>query len=575
MYSWKYTVCLLVLIPALSIGHGLPCSTHLPEPDHESIVCEPTHSKLCKDLGFSATSFPNILNHTNQLQAMRFLLSVYSNYSVGSSRYLVHFLCATTFPVCAPRLFRRIGPCREMCTAVRESCRPIVESLGLDCNRFEQFATSRVPCIWNSSECNMGILDDVNNMDGASDGTPRGKRRQTNCTGHLTPLSSTTKPSRATSFGGVEHCTEPCHGAFFDQGEQNLIVVWITAWSLVTLFVSAVMFLTYMLNFKKIPSLEAPIYYIALCYALSALGYTLSVAIGSTSLICNSEFTNEFNVSALVVDGLHSPLCVAVFGLLYYFTLCTWSWWTVLCIQWSLCTLKFANIGNSWKLCFHIVAWGLPLLLLVFAISLNHVSGDPIMHTCWIKKQQELPYLIVPLLTFLVLCSIIVVICFARVVKLQNYPKHKSNEQVNRIEHQTLVRVGLYCTVYLLPMGVLLCVYFYEFWFRDQWEVDYLQCSVLGSGNCVNKTSPLLPLFLAKITSSLLMGIVSLFWIIKSSTAIAWRKACCFYLATSHADSGSYAPNMNAQQQCHNCSSQNGHYSTHNVSYTFNSESPL
>jgi len=68
-----------------------------------------------------------------------------------------------------------------------------------------------------------------------------------------------------------------------------------------------VTFLTYILNFRKIPSLEAPIYYIALCYAIVALTYTVSVAVGRNALMCHHEFTNEFNNSLLEAEGLKNP----------------------------------------------------------------------------------------------------------------------------------------------------------------------------------------------------------------------------------------------------------------------------
>ena len=535
MYSWSWSIVSLLTLVPLHIGYGLPC-TYVPEEGADAIKCQSTRYEICKKQGYNVTSFPNILNHSNQDQAIQFLESLHLDYTC--SLYLIHFVCSTTFPLCTEGLFQQIGPCREMCYAVRESCGPVFDRLGINCNLFQRFATSTVPCIWNSSDCNVASN---RTQGGSTGGDSPGRRGRTNCTGHLTPLANNT-PTRDASFAGVDHCTESCQGVFFDSGQQNLIVIWITTWSLVTLFVSAVMFLTYILNFKNIPSLEAPIYYIALCCAVSALCYTLSVAIGSNSLICDKQFMNQFNESAVVVDGLSSPLCASMFGLLYYFTLCMWSWWAVLCIQWLLCSLRFADVSDRWKPCFHIAAWGLPLPFLVSALSLNHVTGDPIMHTCWIEKHKELPYLIVPLSLCLLLCSVIVIVSFAKVVKLQNISKPKASQPVDQIDHRTLVRVGLYCTLFMLPMGMLLCVYFYEYWFRDQWELDYLQCSVLRLSNCLKRTLPLLPLFLAKITASLLMGILSFFWMIKGSTAVAWRKVFCFFLAAGHTERQSFSP---------------------------------
>ena len=569
MHTWKWSMCSMFVLISVHIGCGMPCS-HMPAMSSEPITCEPTDFPKCKELGYNSTHFPNVFNHFSQTQAEQIFSSL-SPTDYSCSEYLIHFLCSTAFPLCAPGLFSQVGPCRELCSVVRESCRSIFDRLDIDCNTFQNFAQSTTPCIWNSSDCN--VVND-RRLKSSTGGQSPGSRVRTNCTGHLTPLAKNAL-TRDASFAGISLCTESCQGVYFDRGQQNLVVIWIAAWSLITLFVSAVIFLTYILNFKNIPSLEAPIYYIALCYAISALCYTLSVAIGSSSLICDSHFTNQFNESAVVVNGLSRPLCVSIFGLLYYFTACTWSWWAVLCIEWLLCSLRFADVKNSWKPCFHIIAFGLPLPFLVVAISLKHVSGDTILHTCWIKKHHELPYLIVPLSLCILCCSIIIIVTFAKVVKLQKFTKHKTRSDIVKpIEHKTLVRVGLYCTVYMLPMGALLCVYFYEYWFRQQWELDHLRCSILRLSDCANRTVPLLPLFLTKITASLLMGIVSVFWMFKGSTVAAWRKVCCFYMNNDHTH-GRCAPNTTSQeeQQSRTPTSQTERHSTTHK-HTFNSESP-
>lgn len=616
MYSkstWRYNLVVLFALSTPLRGLCQQCE-YPPDPESKSIMCQLIEYTPCRNIGFNATRFPNpLLPQFTQNQIITWLLSHERTFDSNCSEYLEHFICGTAFPVCVDGLFNDIGPCRRLCTAVRESCgSQVLQWLGL--SNCDSFPIKEGPCIWIPGDCSMETPNAGGGGGGgggnmrpgvdSSDGTSSGPRGRTNCTGHLTPLSNNTPSTRDASFAGVKQCTEPCQGVYFDKKQRNLILIWVTSWSLVTLFVSAVMFLTYVLNFKKIPSLEAPIYYISLCYAVSALCYTLSVAIGGNSLICDSDFTNQLNETATVVDGLRIPLCVSIFGLLYYFTLCTWCWWAVLSIEWLLCSWKCVPVSNWWRLCFHVVAWGLPLPFLVVAISQKHVSGDPILQTCWIAKQREIPYLIVPLLMCLVVCSIIIIVCFARVVNLQKYSLHRksksnqsneSNDHTSTVEHQTLVRVGVYLTVYMLPMGVLLCAYFYEYWFRLQWEVDYLQCTVLGSTNCLNRTVPILPLFLAKITASLVMGILSLTWAIRKSSGEAWKKVCCFCFTsqTDHSSSTrarytipSPASLVSHQRQFypHNYSSsssshivvQNGHChggSTHKPS--FSSESPV
>lgn len=200
MRRWKWSMCSLFVLIFVHIGCGMPC-THVPEPSGESIICEPTLFPKCKELGYNSTHFSN--NHVSQTQAQQ-MLSKLSTNDYSCSQYLLHFLCSTAFPLCAPGLFRQIGPCRELCSAVRESCRSIFDQLDIDCNRFQQFAISSVPCIWNSSECN--VVNDRRLNSSAGGQSPRSRGR-TNCTGHLTQLANTTL-MQDTSFAGISLCTE-------------------------------------------------------------------------------------------------------------------------------------------------------------------------------------------------------------------------------------------------------------------------------------------------------------------------------------------------------------------------------
>lgn len=505
----------------------LPVSGCIFQPDTSSnVVCDSETHEFCKDIGFNTTSFPNVFGHSSYDEAAVFFEGTRAILTLNCSRYAPELLCASVFPLCSPGQFEKVQPCRQFCWSVRETCASAHAHFSwpesLDCEQFPAFGDDI--CIWETEngDCPEGSPPGVVIPTHIAPTPP--PLAATNCSHHLVPLDV----SSSAAFGGVEHCTESCDGVFFDDYHQNFMLIWTAAWSLLTMLISVLIFLTYILNFKHISSLEAPIHYISLCFAVVGLVYTVSIAVGRGTLICDEEFTNEFNESALVMEGRSFPLCVTAFSLLYYFTLCTWSWWGVLSIQWFVCTFKEKLLNVKLKVFLHVIAWGVPLIFLSVALALDVVSGDPILNTCWIEKRYEIPFLLVPLLIPLVVCSVVIVVCFAQVIR-SHRQRSRNKQQLSGTSHNqppALASVGTYCAAFMLPAGLLLCVYFYEYWYQSEWERGFLRCAA-SLGECSSSLKPLFPIFLLKLAASLAMGVFAAFWVVRRSSLVAWKHACC------------------------------------------------
>lgn len=540
----KALVCLAVL---LLVGDATAQYCNF-QPD-ESVQCEIVSFTMCSSLpGLNSTSFPNIYGHQNWRQALEFLLedrSLLRLESLNCSEYTRILICATVFPLCYHRLFERVEPCREMCSAVRESCLeplnhnnlPWPESL--DCNQFAPYG--RKLCIWNdSSSCSL------TSTIGASSVSPTTTEAQPldiqtmpssagpACTGHLLPVNNT----RAV-FGGLKRCAEPCHSTYFEDSDAQLVTVWMTAISFLSLIVAILVFFTLLLNFKTIHSLEVSVYYITLCYGLLALTNLLSIAVDGDNIVCDKSIVNSYdNQSILLVDGLTHPTCSMFFSFGYYLTLCTWSWWVVLALEWSVCALKCTDVSTEWRVLFHALAWGTPFVFLLLALFTRSFSGNPVLQTCWISKHHELAFVLVPLSGAMILCSLLIVIMFARVMNLRNRQKMAEGSSTpvdappNSIKPTLLDKIGTYLAFYLVPMGVLLCTYFYDYWFRDAWEITYHSCSTSSASlqRCdavPGSAKPSIQVYMVRVLASLCMGFISVFWLLRPKLLLAWRNLCC------------------------------------------------
>lgn len=518
--------CLASLITAL-----LGCNereSFLPDDNLDESTCELV--ELSKNFcpfggGIWNTSYPNVFNHTSYTQASKFLHDFADLFEAKCSEHLSNFLCYATFPLCYPGIFHKVEPCRELCVTVRENCTPFLSSNGqewpveLDCNQFPPYGSKF--CIWT---CHTLPKDAAASLDPNKEPviTSVSKKNLANCTGHLVPYPNSSR----THYGGIDNCDESCHGVYLNSEEQNFNRVWMAIWSLLCLFVSIITFLTWILNYKAIKSPEIPVYYIALSYFFMALSYTISIALGEDSIVCNSAIKNKLNESAVVVDGLKVPFCIVLFLITYSFTLSSWMWWALLNLEWMICSVKSLTIGMKWRICSHLLGWGMPIVFLLIALGTESVGGNPILRTCWIKKYNEVAYLIAPLLAVIVFSCVVILIAFSRVNKLQKEFKDPDldPEEVYRIT--TLIQVGLYCTIYLLPMGILLCCYWYEYWYRDQWERSYVEC-LHNTATCVSQHKPIFNVIKTKFAVSLIMGILSGGWIFRKSSTRAWRKVCC------------------------------------------------
>ena len=511
-----------------SIAHA--CKPFQPDSTAGAIRCEPVTHHRCIALGTN-TTYPNAFNHSTSKEASRFLDNLDDLFEANCSAELLHFLCFATFPFCSPG-FRKVEPCRELCIAVRESCTNALNRGGrewpveLNCNHFPQH-TSRL-CVWHgNTPCDS--TPNALSTSSVATASPQGKPQDplANCTGHLVRYPNWS----LAQYGDINRCQENCHGVYLTTSQQNFTLVWITIWSLVCLLLSVMTFLTCVVNFKQIQSPESSVYYIALCHAFIALAYTTSIALGKENVICNAAIKNKLNESGLIVDGIRFPFCALLFSLLYYFTLCSWMWWAILNLEWLVCTIRPNSIGTKWRICSHVVGWGVPMVFLLAVLGTRMIEGDPILRTCWVRKYNEVPFLITPLVTVVVLSSTVVLIAFTRVANTQRTFK-ESLAQRSDVSHITgLNQVRMYCTVFLFPMGILLCCYWYEFWYRWQWEHSYLEC-MNNSLKCTSPLRPLFAVFMTKFTATVSMGVISVLWVLKKSSLSAWKKACCVCFST-------------------------------------------
>ena len=537
----------LLVVVSIFLYNFRPSNTCTFDPNSD-VTCNQVQNSLCQHFdsweGHNYTSFPNLFGHTDMASAEKVIVTYQDLVTVNCSRYAAHLLCSAAYPLCYEGI-GRLGPCRELCEEVRDSCAPnIMENprlrnltRDLNCNSLPRYGTEL--CVWKNDDIGCqpkSVVTTAGNVGGEST-IPKSISAVADCNGYLIQLGNYSKAS----FGGKKHCVDPCRGVYFEDHQNQLIVICTTILSMLCFVAAVFVFVTFILNFRSVQKLEASIYYTALCYVGLGLTNLISMTIGKDMLICDTSAHNSFNESAVASEGRSSPLCLAMFSATYYFTLCSWAWWGSVTLQWFLFNMGAKSIGITLTVGFHTVSWGVPLLFVLTALGTGEIIGDPITQTCWISKNQRVPFVIAPLAVTILFCSFLVLLRFSCVLS----PKYKklrgledkwqgpSNSTVP--SRPVLFKVNIYIVLTLVVMGILFCCYFYDYWYRRAWDSIYLRCSteptIQACTSLPNSTKPSLPVYLAQIAASVIMGALTIMWVLRKDMMQAWKKTFKFLCA--------------------------------------------
>ena len=110
--------------------------------------CESIRIPMCRSMPYNITQIPNLLHHSNQLNALLVLEQYQPLVSTNCSPVLLFFLCAIFTPVCPVNFSQDvIPPCQDVCLRAKRGCEPVLEGYNLtwpqdlDCDGLPPFET--------------------------------------------------------------------------------------------------------------------------------------------------------------------------------------------------------------------------------------------------------------------------------------------------------------------------------------------------------------------------------------------------------------------------------------------------
>ncbi|XP_043194338.1 frizzled-9-like [Amphibalanus amphitrite] len=548
---------------------------------HRTSQCEPITIEACQDMPYNVTRMPNIARHETQAEAAEMLQQFKTLIGANCSHQLRFFLCSMFVPMCSEKVSDPIPSCQSVCFEVRDSCRPVLRTFSLDW-----------PAVLNCSRLPVagGLCMDPSGAEPGSGAPPPPAGRQPALRPGLdTHLSIAAKyphllpdllkgagvsaaaagpaavppppplvcPPRYVHRQGPRQaeCAPACGAeVLFTAADRRLAELWMTVWATLCFLSTLFTVLTFWIDTARFQYPERPIVFISMCYNIYSLGYLLRMALGADHVVCALTPAGQ---RALIADGLDSAGCIVTFLLLYYFGLASTLWWVVLTFTW------FLSAGRKWSseavqryaTHLHAVAWGVPAVLTVIAITVQTISGGELTGLCYVSR-RPLPLaglVIAPLAAALLTGAFFLALGHASLVRIR---RRMRSEGTNTHKlHTLMVRNGVYGLVYMAPAaGVVIC-YVCEYVHWERWEAaaraDAARCPAgAAAADCPLEASvPPVSVFLVKLFMSLIAGVMSGMWVWTSKTVTSWQRffsgLCC--RRRHGTKSPSYAPAPAAQ----------------------------
>ena len=510
-------------------------------------VCEPLTIPNCKSIGYNMTSMPNHMGHDNQHEATRKILEFKPLMAVDCAPYVRLFVCSAFAPMCTKNAPYPLVACRSVCEQTKRGCLKLIQEFGygwpehLKCSSFPKDdsttlciktpkdgkerkvgkPTLKVPSA-TTPKVKGGNTKKSGNTDG--EGTTRNasvtpRKRQNNI-----PKCINTK-----KFVYVEQkdkCAARCGAdVYFSKTNKKFAHVWLLIWSTVCFVSTMLTVLTYLIDRTRFKYPERPIIYLAFCYNLYSAAYLIRLIAKPESISCSAD------KQYLIIDGLNTAGCSIVFILLYFFGMASSLWWVILTLTWFLsAALKWSQeaIANK-STYFHAVAWVIPAIQTIVALSTRKVDADELTGLCYAGNQNVKTlagFVLAPFCIYLVVGTTFLLAGFISLFRIRSVLKDRDTN--TRKLEKLMVRIGVFSVLYTLPATAVIACFVYEYSNMESWQRDLQQhCVNVLTDECTFASRPKEEIYMVRHFMSLVVGITSGMWVWSSKTCQSWQ--LCYY----------------------------------------------
>ena len=507
------------------------------------------------------TTMPNHLGHDTQWEAGQKIVEYKPLMSVGCSVLIRHFICSAFAPMCTEDVAYPVYACRSMCEKSKRGCIDILKQFGygwpekFKCSGFPVFGSGTV-CMTpntkgrknsrkkNGTKSRLPIFATTSpkpwNIDNTKDTKERVDLQATTSSTKSPfndrPFNTSRNPRRKSAkclnskkFVYVEQkneCAARCgEDILFTKTNKKFAEVWLLIWSTICFVSTMVTVLTYLIDRTRFKYPERPIIYLAFCYNLYSAAYLIRLIAKPEGISCSAD--GDY----LIIDGLNTAGCSIVFILLYFFGMASSLWWVILTLTWFLsAALKWSQeaIANK-SAYFHAVAWVIPTIQTIVALSTRKVDADELTGLCYIGNQNVenlAGFVLAPLCVYLVIGTTFLLAGFISLFRIRSVLKDRDTN--TRKLEKLMVRIGVFSVLYTLPATAVIACFVYEYSNMESWQDDVKRhCVNVATDECSITSRPKEEIYMVRHFMSLVVGITSGMWVWSSKTCQSWQM--CYF----------------------------------------------
>ncbi|KAF6027993.1 SMO [Bugula neritina] len=198
------------------------------------------------------------------------------------------------------------------------------------------------------------------------------------------------------------------------------------------------------------------------------------------SIVCRRDGTVRL-AEPLVGEGKETVTCTVVFFIVYYFMLAGVTWFVILAYSWHVSFKKLQKGSVDDKLqpkiaYFHIIAWTLPLICAIIAMSLQKVDGDSLSGICFVGYVDKFArgfLVLFPITLALVSGLFFLLQGVVLLYKVRQCSDGIRNNKAAAKLTTTILRLGIFSTLAFIFVTLTLIIHIYDFNHKDLWEKSF------------------------------------------------------------------------------------------------------
>ena len=520
-----------------------------------------------KRMGYNLTRWPNSLDESSSLAVNERLKNMEPLVRTHCHPWLFAFLCFSHVPLCEEHILdnirqtRVVGPCKKLCTTVRDACQPYIGAYNdnltwpqhlYDCDKYVTEGQCFMPS-GETNETNVPTGYDI----GPYIHVPAEYLNGVNAT----PTTRTNfKPPITTNiicdggsaidaewyrFGGQAYCGQSCSNdtTYAVDQRDTVMPVMILIFSVLSTLALLLSLASYLADQKNFMPAEWSALVITACALVTSVVQlsAITAKMSGQNLSCTGP-------DGPVIQGLGGKDRLPPVGCLLYFvfsyfsntlSLFTWlklaAFWLVSVMATRQTVMKFESYCNIPAT---VIVWFLPAGLTVSAFFLKKIDGGLLTGSCYIGHYDTralLSFVICPLaaIAVAVLFCIFVgwrVLLLHRKYAIMASPKSTTtnstvgsgsmmSRSILRCNPSEMLygdqfeRLGKFCFLLLIPAVLTIGTLLYEYMEQESWQYTTVACAQdQDSPGCAKGSRPILAVFALRYASRLVIALICLWY---------------------------------------------------------------